>query len=147
MLNLADLKVRKDQVRTFSSEDVHRLSVSVDKMGVLRPLVVNGRNMAVLDGALVAKALRAAGAVAAPCWVVDLPPELEMTAHLALQNHVGEWNWQAVSEALQAVQAAGLAVDLTGFHSSDTGPLLAADWTPAKQQPLDGSDASQTTFL
>jgi hypothetical protein len=90
---------------------------------------------------------REAGVADIPVWVVDIPEEDEDAAHLALQNHVGEWRWEEVSKLLKAVVERGLDVGLTGFHESDTGPLLAADWTPKEKGPLDGSDPNQVALI
>ena len=127
--------------------DEYRLGKSLIYFGLLRvPFVLNARTGALLDGDRMLQPCREAGLVEVSVWVVDLSEEDEDAAHLALQNHVGEWQWQAVSLQLKSLASRGLDVGLTGFHDSDTGPLMAADWTPKEKGPLDGSDPQQGGF-
>lgn len=141
---LSDLKAHPDGVRSAQPADEFRLGRSLAHFGLLRPpFVLNARTGALLDGDRMLRPCREAGLETVPVWVVDLSEEDEDAAHLALQNHVGEWLWQPVSQLLKAVTARGLDVGLTGFHDSDTGPLCAADWTPKEKGPLDGSDPKQ----
>jgi ParB-like chromosome segregation protein Spo0J len=148
MRELSTLKAHPDGVRTAEAEDEYRLGKSLAHFGLLRPpFVLNARTGALLDGDRMLRPCREAGLAHVPVWVVDLPEEDEDAAHLALQNHVGEWQWQPVSELLKALVARKLDVGLTGFHSSDTGPLLAAEWKPAQVGPLDGSDPRQGGLL
>lgn len=145
---LADLKAHPDGVRSAEPVDGFRLGKSLAHFGLLRPpFVVNVRTGALLDGDRMLRPCREAGMEDVPVWVVDLPEEDEDAAHLALQNHVGEWKWQPVSELLKALAERNLDVGLTGFHDSDTGPLLAADWTPKVVGPLDGSNPMQGGLL
>lgn len=147
---LSTLKPHPDGVRTHDADSLYALGRSLSKFGLLRPpFVVNDATGNMIDGDLVLEALRSVMDKDAmvPVWAVSIPEEDEDAAHLALQNHAGEWQWQPVSELLKAVAARGGDVKLAGFHESDTGPLLAADWKPAAKGPLDGSDASQISLL
>jgi ParB-like chromosome segregation protein Spo0J len=147
-LPLAEIKPHPDALRSAQPLDVYRLSQSLAKFGLLRPpLVVNARTGTLLDGERALEALRSAGETSAPVWLVEVEPELEDAAHLALQNHVGEWRWQQVSEALKELKGRGVDVGLTGFHDSDTGPLLAADWSPAEKAALEGGDPNQVEMF
>ena len=144
---LADLKPHPDGVRASSPTDLFQLGKSYDRFGLLRPpFVLNARTGNLLDGDVMVGVLRDRGVEEADVWVVDVPEEDEDAAHLALQNHVGEWQWQAVSVRLKELQGRGLDPRLTGFHDYDIGPLCAADWSPAEKGPLDGSDAKQEGF-
>lgn len=145
---LSSLKAHPDSVRRADAEDEYRLRKSAGHFGLLRPpFVVNDRTGTLLDGDRMLAALRAAGVEQAPVWVVNLPEEDEDAAHLALQNHVGQWLWEPVSGLLKGVQARGLDVGLTGFHDSDTGPLLAAEWKKPEVGPIDGADPRQEALL
>lgn len=144
MRKLATLKAHPDGVRTAQTVDEFRLGKSLTHFGLLRiPFVLNVRTGALLDGDRMIRPMRESGIEEVPVWVVDLPEEDEDAAHLALQNHVGEWQWEPVSKLLKALTERGLDMGLTGFHDSDTGPLCAADWTPKEKGPLDGSDPKQ----
>lgn len=144
-----ELKPHPDGVRTHNNDALYLLGKSVELFGLLRPpFVVNARTGNLLDGDLLAEALQQRDPEQeVPVWVVDLDDWLEDAAHLALQNHAGDWMWQQVSEQLKAVKERNIDPRMTGFHDSDIGPLTAADWKPAAKGPLDGSDAAQIGLL
>ena len=147
-MRLASLKAHPDGVRAAAAESEYWLGRSLERWGLLRPpLVLNSRTGNLIDGDRMLARMLAAGIEEAPVWVVDVPEEEEDAAHLALQNHAGEWSWQGVSEHLTALKAAGIDPRVTGFHESDVGPLTAADWKPAAKGPLDGSPADQGVLL
>jgi len=129
--------------------DIYRLKKSVEHFGLLRPLVLNKTTETILDGDRLLSILRDQLPMDAkvPCWIIEIPAEEEDAAHLALNNHCGEWQWQAVSDQLKSVVGRGIEPTLTGFHDYDIQPLLAADWSPAAKGPLDGSDAAQASLL
>lgn len=144
---LTDLCTHPDHDRTSSSESKHWLRRSVEKFGLLQLPVLNARTGRLLGGALLVSAMRDMERAATPTWVVDLAPELEEAAALALNNHAGEWIWKEVSLVLKKMNENNEPLGLTGFHDSDIGPLVAADWKPAEKGPLDGSDARQGALL
>ena len=120
----------------------------MQEFGILRPVVLNIRTGAVLDGDRMLSALRDKDPEQnVPVWCVDLPEEQEDAAHLALNNHCGEWQWQPVSDLLKAIQARGQDLALTGFHDYDTGPLVAADWTQPHILEAQGHDPKQVALL
>ena len=134
-MKLSDLRPHPDAVRTCEPADQYRLRKQVEKFGLVQLPLYNSRTRTVLDGDKTIAVLRDLGWTEVPVVVVDLPAEWEDCVHLARNNHVGEWNWQRVSELLKAAAAAGLDVGLTGFHESDTGPLTAAEWTVPAIEP------------
>ncbi len=142
-----DLKAHPDGVRSAGPDAVFRLGASVRHFNLLRPPVLNIRTGSVLDGDRLLAALRDSGAEEVEVWCVDVPEAEEDAAHLALNNHCGEWQWQAVSLLLKSCVERGVDAGLTGFLDSDTGPLLSADWSPAKVGPMDGTDGSQVEMF
>lgn len=147
MLPVIAIKPHPDRLRQCDAEEVYRLRKCIATLGWLAPLVFNTTTNTLLDGDKRLQAAKDLGMKEVPCVVVEVPAEHEMAAHMALQNHVGDWQWQGVSEQLKAMQAGGLDVDLAGFHSRDSGPLLLADWAPAAKGPMDGSDKDQGVLL
>jgi hypothetical protein len=144
---IANLRTHPDKLRKMEPADLYRLGKSLERFGLLRPPTFNAETGNLLDGDQLVEALKARGVEEVRCWVVSVPKEEEDVAHLVLQNHVGEWLWQPVSEVLKRVRDRGGDVGLTGFHDSDTGPLLAADWTVPAKGPMDGSDAAQVELF
>lgn len=151
-IKLKDLKAHPDGCRTHQSHTALMLATSVKTFGgLLRvPFVLNQRTGNLIDGDQMREALVLVPGYTpeteVPVWVVDIPEELEDAAHLALQNHAGEWVWQTVSDHLKALPA-DLDKKVTGFLDSDIGPLTAADWKPAAKGPLTGCEDPQQTSL
>ena len=144
---VAELKAHPDSVRAASQESLHWLAQSQVLFGQLALPVLNARTGVLLDGDRRLADMRARGVEETWVWLVDLDPALEDAAHLALNNHAGEWQWQPVSLLLKELASRGQPLGLTGFHESDTGPLCAADWKVPAVGPMDGSDAAQIGLL
>lgn len=144
---LTELKSHPDGVRHHTSDAVIHLANSVKAFGIIQPPLLNITTGNILDGDLLLQALRMLEWKECPVLVVKVAEEDEDTVHLARNNHAGEWSWEDVSKHLMALGQRGRPIALTGFHESDYGPLMAADWSPAAKGPLDGSDANQGTLL
>ena len=144
---LAELRSHPDGVRTHTPDAVFTLANSVKMFGLIQVPLWNKTTGNILDGDLLLQALRMLEWTECPVLVVEIPEEDEDTVHLARNNHAGEWMWEAVSKHLKELAVRGRAIALTGFHESDYGPLMAADWSPAAKGPLDGSDANQFGLL
>ncbi len=145
--SLDSIASHPDGCRSSDADGAYGLDRTYELLGLLRPpFVLNARTGNLIDGDRMLDVLRRRGVKEAPVWVVDVPEELEDAAHLALQNHVGDWVWQPVSEHLKALNERGVPMCVTGFHASDYGPLTKADWKPAEKGPLDGGDAKQEGF-
>lgn len=146
---LKDLKAHPDGVRRAEAGEIYRLGQSVNYFGFLRPLTLNIATNTILDGDKVLAALRGRfdPEFEVPVWVVELKEEEEDCAHLALNNHVGVWKWQQVSDQLKEIKARGQDLILTGFHDWDTGPLIAAEWSPPAKGNLSGEPGEVQTGL
>lgn len=132
-------------VRRSAAVDVYQLKKQVERLGVLRPPVLNVRTGRVVDGERLVAVLREADPDAeVQFWCVDLSEGDEELARLALNNHCGVWQWQEVSAVLKA---AGADVAATGFKDYYTRPLLASDWTVPAKGALDGGEPAQGSFF
>ena len=144
---LSTLKAHPDAVRSVTAEAVYNLRKSHDEFGLLRLPVLNVRTGNVIDGDHLITVLRDKGVEEVQVWCVDIDEAKEDIAHLALQNHCGEWMWEPVSVLLRALKDAGHELLLTGFHPYDISPLTQAEWSPVEKGPFDGSDVAQQTFF
>lgn len=144
LIKLKELRPHPDGCRSHQPYTSLLLANAVKAFGgLLRPpFVLNSVTGNLIDGDQMRAALLLVPGYGpdseVPVWVVEVPEHLEDAAHLALQNHAGEWLWQRVSDHLKALPE-GLDKRVTGFQDSDIGPLTAAEWSPAEKKPLDGS--------
>ena len=142
---LAELLAHPDSLREASVEAAYNVGKSVEFFGLLRPLVVNARTGHLIDGDIVLKKLREIGVKEAPVWCVDVAEDMEDVAHLALNNHASEWDWQKVSKLFAQLNKITTTLALTGFHPYDILPLTAAEWQP---NPVgNGADLAQQSLF
>lgn len=144
---LTTLKAHPDGVRVKDKNAEYFVGKSYELFGLIGLPTLNVRTGTVIDGDTILNQLRMRGVSEVMVLCVDIPEELEDLAHLAKNNHAGDWHWQAVSELLKIIEERKQPIGVSGFHESDTGPLLAADWKAAAVGPLDGTDASQGVML
>jgi hypothetical protein len=149
-IKLKDLKAHPDGCRTHQSHTALMLATSVKTFGgLLRiPFVLNQRTGNLIDGDQMREALALVPGYTpeteVPVWVVDIPEELEDAAHLALQNHAGEWEWPQVSDMLKRQKDA----TVTGFPNSKILALISVEeWEPKLNTTLDGADSQQSNLL
>jgi hypothetical protein len=135
-MKLAEIQ-KRDHPRRVIQEAPHHARISLEEFGLLQPPVFNVRTKRLLSLETIVDALRDAGAEEVEVWQVDLTEEQEIAASLALNSHWNEFWWEKVAAELKQVVKAGLPLTLTGLPECDTGPLLAADWSPPGKAPLD----------
>jgi hypothetical protein len=117
--------------RRISAHDADRLRASLERFGVVEPIVWNRRSGTVVGGHQRIDAAAALQLEELPVCVVDLDPAEERVLNVALNRIAGDWDHEALSRMLQdlAVDQTDL-LDLTGFEGYELEPLLAADWRP-----------------
>ncbi len=126
-IDLQECQAPADDMRKSSKELQVWLGASRNAFGLLRLPVYNAQTKNVIDGRLLVRHLRSVGLGAIPMIVIDVPLEQENLIRLALNNHAGDWQWEVVSGLLKKVDP-----KMSGFHSMEYNPLLAADWKQAK---------------
>ena len=67
---------------------------------------------------------------------VDWPEDKEKAANLAANKWSAEWDWEGTSLLLQELNG-GFDLALTGFKQHELDALLAADWKPAEEAPME----------
>lgn len=130
MTKFKDVNAAPDRLRVLNNstgELQNQLRTSVQAWGILRLPVVNDRTGRVLDGRLLIQVLRALGHEECEMHFISIDPKDEEVVRCVLNNHANDWNWEAVGALLKNCEP-----KMTGFHSMDYLPILAANWAPAK---------------
>ena len=94
-----------------------RLKDSIDKLGFVKPLVVNGRNNVLISGHQRLKILLEKGVQETEVMVVDLDEENEKLLNIAMNRIEGDWEWGKLESLLKEFSADELTV--TGFTSAE----------------------------
>lgn len=96
--------------RKISEKDMKNLVKSLDKFGLVEPIVVN-KDMTIIGGHQRVRAAQELGIVEVPCVIVDLDKESEKKLNLSLNKIQGEWDNEKLSELLHGFDD----IELTGF--------------------------------
>ncbi len=135
VLDLAGMKWEGNP-RTISPHDADALARSLERFGVLEPVIVNRSSGRVVGGHQRIDAAQAIGKPTLPVVLVNLPEGDEEAANVALNRISGDWDWERLAALLRGLQDGGFEdLSLTGFEEHELDPLLAADWNPPAPTP------------
>ena len=122
---LAELREAPYNPRTISDEMLDSLSRSIERFGLVEPIVWNRRTGNVVGGHQRLKVLQAQGVEATDVVVVDLAPDEERTLNLALNKITGAFDLPRLSAVLEELQLAEVDLNLTGFGEDEIGEIFA----------------------
>lgn len=123
-INPAPYNPRKD----LSPEDSEykKIQRSIDKFGLVEPLVWNTRSGNLVGGHQRLKVLIARGDTEVYVSVVDLSPDQEKALNIALNQIRGDWDDEKLAELLsELVAAPNIDVEVTGFDTPDIQDLIS----------------------
>jgi len=151
---LADLKPAPYNPRTISEGALSGLGASIDRFGLVQPIIVNERTGRVVGGHQRLKVLESRGETETDVILVDLPEDEEKALNVALNSGAISGQWTPAALPLLA----DIALELPELSADLLLPVLAGDlekllgsfdvgdgqWpeTPAR----DASDVRQITF-
>ena len=122
-LKVADYNPRKDlQAGDFRYENIKK---SIDKFGLVVPIIVNKNGMRIISGHQRYKVLVQSGETEAEVVFVDLDEEKEKLLNLALNRIKGEWDFPKLSELLKEFDE--WQVELTGFTPEQIEKLVVEE--------------------
>jgi ParB-like chromosome segregation protein Spo0J len=137
---MATLQVDPDNVRRHDSRSVQTIKESLGRFGQQRPVVVTRADRIVRAGNGTYLAAEALGWKHITVQWSDLAPQ-DAIAFAMVDNRstdVSKFDTQELSQALQALKAAGYNINGLGWADYELEPLLAADWAaPEVTDPLE----------
>tara|TARA_B100001105_G_C22385570_1_gene441758 strand:+ start:834 stop:2171 length:1338 start_codon:yes stop_codon:yes gene_type:complete len=102
MVKVGDLKPSTYNPRTWSDETTKQLTQSIQRFGLVDPLLVNGsteRRNIVIGGHFRLKVAKELGYKEVPVVYLDIPDEAkEKELNLRLNKALGDWDWELLSE-------------------------------------------------
>jgi DNA modification methylase len=122
---LSELREAPYNPRRISDEVLDSLGRSIERFGLVEPIVWNRRTGNVVGGHQRLKVLHAQGVSETDVVVVDLAPEEERTLNLALNKITGDWDLPKLSAVLEELQLAEVDLNLTGFGQDEIGEIFA----------------------
>ena len=137
------LRAASRQVRRREARQSAKLQESIDRFGICRPILIDGKGT-IVEGHGLWEAAKARDLPEVPCIIIDHLDDAELRALRLALNRIGETGaWDADALQLEFEELAELGVDLldTGFEMAEIDGLmlldddedLASEETPAPQ--------------
>ena len=123
---LDELRPDPKNPRVISQSQMAALSRSLERWGLVEPLVVN-KDGTIIGGHQRYDALRQIGVTETPCVIVDLPSSDARALNIALNRISGEWDEPKLAILLKELKAGNVDLSLTGFEEIQLAQLLAPD--------------------
>lgn len=112
--------------------DYEKIRRSVERWGMVEPLVWNRRSGNLVGGHQRLKVLLARGDAEGDVSVVDLDEQEEAALNVALNKTGGDWDMAKLSDLLSELDGNGFDATLTGFDEDELKDLLT--WTPGNDR-------------
>ncbi len=139
-VSVASLRPFPGNPRIMSASKMHKLLRSIQRFGLVEPLVVRGADWLVIGGNQRLEAARTAGLRTVPAVLVELSDAEAKALNLALNKIQGEWDLPKLGELLEELaDLPNLDQTLTGFDPSEIDSLLAQLERDAAPSPREES--------
>lgn len=117
--------------RTITAAQREALERSVERFGLVEPIVVNRATGNIVGGHQRLDALIALGTEDTDVVLVDLSVEDEKVLNLALNKIRGEWDLEKLRNLLRDMSVLDIDTTLTGFNSTEIESFLVVpDFAP-----------------
>lgn len=123
-MQLAELKPAPYNPRSMSKAALQSLGKSIDRFGLVEPIVWNQRSGFVVGGHQRLVSLQTAGVREAQVVVVDLPDKEERALNVALNNLSGEWDFDKLKALLKDLNPDKSTREVLGFTADQLDDLL-----------------------
>lgn len=122
------------------STEYEALKKSIERFGLVDPLIVNSRNNVLIGGHQRYNVLTASGQTEAEVVLVDLNEEDEKTLNIALNKIEGDWEYEKLETVLKELNVSDIA--FTGFSEEDIRNIVGINEEEALQSVsvVTGSD-------
>ena len=118
---ISELIPYENNARTHPPEQLEKLRRSLEAFGFVSPVLIDGAGRVIAGHGRI-EAAKLAGIEEAPCVLVEHLSDDQRRAYILADNRLaemGEWDRAVVAGELQAIQAAGADLLLTGFDEAD----------------------------
>lgn len=96
-IKISKLKAAPYNPRTSTAKQEDNLKASLEKFGVVEPVVYNKQTGNIVGGHFRVRELKKMGVKEVPCVVVDLSIDDEKELNIRLNANTGEWDWEALA--------------------------------------------------
>jgi DNA modification methylase len=117
---LKDLKPNPLNPRKSSVTQDENLKKSLEKFGVVEPIVFNKRSGYIVGGHFRVRELKKLGYKEVECVIVDLSPDDEKELLIRLNANTGDWDTDLLLQDWDADKLADWGVDMPQFETAET---------------------------
>ena len=113
---LSELKPAPYNARQSSKEQEKQLKASLEKFGVVEPIIFNKQTCYVVGGHFRLRELTKLGYQEIDCVIVDLNEEDEKELNIRLNANTGSWDWDRLANEWDAVQLNEWGLDIPDYE-------------------------------
>lgn len=140
---LSELKPAPYNARQSSKEQEKQLKSSLEKFGVVEPIIFNKQTGYIVGGHFRLRELTKLGYQEIDCVIVDLNEDDEKELNIRLNANTGSWDWDRLANEWDAVQLNEWGLDIPDFKVDDFGEdftLPDGDKAPFQQMTFTLAD-------
>lgn len=116
---ISDLKPAPYNPRKSNEKQEANLKKSLEKFGVVEPIVVNKRTGYIVGGHFRIRELKKLGYKEVDCVIVDLNEDDEKELNIRLNANTGEWNWEELNLNWNVDELEEWGVDVPNWDNQD----------------------------
>jgi len=109
---LSELTPAPYNPRQSTAKQEKQLKASLEKFGVVEPIIFNKRTGYIVGGHFRVRELKKLGYKEIECVIVDLDEEDEKELNIRLNANTGEWDWDALANEWDSEQLIEWGMDL-----------------------------------
>jgi ParB-like chromosome segregation protein Spo0J len=115
-INIKELKPNPKNPRKSTPEQEAQLKKSLEKFGVVEPIVYNKQTGNIVGGHFRVRELKKLGIKEVECVVVDLTQEDENELNIRLNANKGDWDWEMLAMEWDADKLEEWGLDLPNIQ-------------------------------
>lgn len=96
-VKIEDLKENPENPRQATEKEFNDLKKSIQKFGIVDPIIVNKRTQRIVGGHFRVKVAKSMGIKEMPAVYVDLDEAQERELNVRLNKNLGEWDWDKLT--------------------------------------------------
>ena len=118
---LSELKPAPYNPRESTKRQEADLARSLEKFGVVEPIIWNQRTGYIVGGHFRVRELIKHGYESIECVIVDLSPEDEKELNIRLNANTGQWDWDSIANnfEIEEVSDWGLSIPIKVFNEEE----------------------------
>ena len=116
---ISELKAAPYNPRTSTEKQESHLKASLEKFGVVEPIIFNKQTGFIVGGHFRVRELKKLGYKEIECVIVDLNEADEKELNIRLNANTGAWDWDSLANSWDAEQLTEWGLDIPDFDNDE----------------------------